>query len=262
MLTLFDLSAAFDSVDHDTLLKRLLKSHGLGRQVQNCRTGLLHIRVTVFNTYAHRRPVLHCQKFCTEYHRDHPRADHIPSVHRWPAAVSEVPPADPSRLCGRHSDLRVSQTRRFCRPLRESVRLCRWGFGLDGIQSAAAELRQDWGPLVFVFSSTTLDPVWSGPHWHHWRAASFFDRRPQGLHWHWYDHEDPRHSCCQSVLRGSTTDPERVLISLTSCVHWLSARWTTATQFSLVSLVSCKIGCIPSWMPPPLWFCQRGGRNA
>jgi len=35
MLTLLDLSAAFDSVDHDTLLKRLQKSCGLGGQVLN-----------------------------------------------------------------------------------------------------------------------------------------------------------------------------------------------------------------------------------
>ena len=34
MLTL-DLSAAFDSVDHDTLLKRLQKSYGLGGHVLN-----------------------------------------------------------------------------------------------------------------------------------------------------------------------------------------------------------------------------------
>ena len=45
-------------------------------------------------------------------------------------------------------------------------------------------------------------------------------------------------------------------------VHWLSARWTTATRFSLVSPASCKTGCSPSWMPPPVWFSQRGGQNA
>ena len=45
-------------------------------------------------------------------------------------------------------------------------------------------------------------------------------------------------------------------------VHWLSARWTTATRFSLVSPTSCKTGCSPSWMLPPIWFSQRGGQNA
>jgi len=119
---------------------------------------------TIVAFYAHRQPVLHRQQFCTEYRRIGPRANPIPSVHHWPAAVGEVPPTDSSCLRGRHSDLRVLATRRFCRPLWESVRLCRWGFGLDGVQSTAAESRQDWSSLVHIFSSTTSDPVWSGPH--------------------------------------------------------------------------------------------------
>ena len=41
MLTLLDLSAAFDSVDHDTLLKRLQKSYGLGGAVINWFTSYL-----------------------------------------------------------------------------------------------------------------------------------------------------------------------------------------------------------------------------
>ena len=33
--------------------------------------------------------------------------------------------------------------------------------------------------------------------------------------------------------------------------------WTTATRFLLVSPASCKTGCSPYWIPPPVWFSQR-----
>ena len=114
-------------------------------------------------------------------------------------------------------DHRVLPTRRFCRPLRESVRLCRWGFGLDGIKSTAAESRQDWSSLVHIFSSTTSDPVWSGPHWHHWRAASFFDPRPRGLHRRcpWGPTSQPS---SEHASRLYTSDPERAAISVTTCL--------------------------------------------
>ena len=44
MLTLFDLSAAFDSVDHNTLLQRLRKSYGLGGKVIDWFTSYLSNR--------------------------------------------------------------------------------------------------------------------------------------------------------------------------------------------------------------------------
>ena len=65
-----------------------------------------------------------------------------------------VKPTDSSCLCRRYSDLRVLPTRRFYGPLRESVRLCRWG--LDGIQSATAESRQDWSSLVHIYIYSSL----------------------------------------------------------------------------------------------------------
>ena len=105
----------------------------------------------------------------------------------------------------------------------------------------------------------------SGPHWQHWRAASFFDPRPRGLHWCWHVHEDARHSRRQSVLRGSRSGACGDLCHDMPCwpwfVHWLSARWTTATRFSLVFPATCKTGCSPSWMPQPFGFLSEAVRT-
>ena len=98
-----DLSAAFDSVDHDATeaAAKVLRSWRAGAElvrfifVWPCSTRM-HIGGLFYTVRGSVR---------TEYNRDRfgPRADPILSVHRGPAAVSEAPLADSSRLRGRHS---------------------------------------------------------------------------------------------------------------------------------------------------------------
>ena len=81
MLTLLDLYAAFDSVDHDTLLKRLQKFYGLGGQVLNWFTSYLCGRVQ------HVRTSAACSTpsavlYGVPQGSIGPRANPIPSVHR------------------------------------------------------------------------------------------------------------------------------------------------------------------------------------
>ena len=67
MLTLLDLSAAFDSVDHDTRLQRLYKSYGLQGPVLDWFASYLY--VDEFNTSACLQPVQHYLRSFSEFHR-------------------------------------------------------------------------------------------------------------------------------------------------------------------------------------------------
>jgi len=145
----------------------------------------------------------------------------------------------------------------FCRPadsaeLDEKVSICvdeASALMASNRHSAAAESRQDRGPLVLMITATTCRSHIRRSAWAALTCSQFLWSATSGSHRRWHDHQDPRLSRCQSVVnRGSTSDPERAAISVTSCladrpwfVLWLSARWTTAIRFSLVPLPSCKM---------------------
>ena len=103
MLTLLDLSAAFDSVDHHTLLQRLQTSYGLGGQVMNWFASYLHGRVQHVRFSA----TSSTPSAVWSTTRLSFRPNSLPTLHCRFAAAYQVPPAHATCLRGRHSNLRV-----------------------------------------------------------------------------------------------------------------------------------------------------------
>ena len=96
LLTLLDLSAAFDSVDHETLIRRLRCSYGLNVAVLDWFSSYLQGRVQHVRTRTSSStpsPVL-----CGVRHGVGFRADPLPPVHRRPPSANKTVPANSARL--------------------------------------------------------------------------------------------------------------------------------------------------------------------
>ena len=105
ILSLLDLSTAFDTVDHDTLLRRLQTSYGFDGIVIKWLISYLSqwtcpVRA---NTDHHVVPIA-CGAWSPS--RIGFGTDHLPAVRRRPAEADQTSPIGPLCLCRRHSNLR------------------------------------------------------------------------------------------------------------------------------------------------------------
>ena len=136
MLSLLDLSAAVDTVDHHLLLQRLRTSYtvSMALSLSGSRLTWPAARSSSVQVLP---PRCHCQS-CTGFHRIGHWSDPFSAVRRPSPAVDKTPPASSSRVRRRHADLRLLSTMWRRRPLRQNVcRLCR------------RECCRGWGPTVW-----------------------------------------------------------------------------------------------------------------
>ena len=150
MLTLLDLSAAFDCIDHHTLLQRLRTSYIYMRRSS---TGLRRTSAAEHNKFAQRRPVRCHRHSILESRKVIRSLDRSCFCSTLPTCCSSS-----KVIISRHTRMQTTPRSMdtVSRPTLSvllSGSYLRRDFSVDEGKSTAAESRQDRGPLVRLIST-------------------------------------------------------------------------------------------------------------
>ena len=141
VLTLLDLSAAFDTVDHAILLRRLQQSYGLQGNMLSWFTSYLWGSLSARSQRSVGLVTDHGPMWCPA--GVGPGTDPVLAVHCGPHLTGGRTRSAAPPLCRRHTDLRFMSTRSHRRAAEPHVLVCRRRRCVDAVQPAATEYGED-----------------------------------------------------------------------------------------------------------------------